>query len=241
MNNQYITSGISTGYLFFIQMLMLVFRQDLGVFLEHLGVFAGCFCRCRRQTAAHQLERMDKPSRRAGGIICVLSAYPPLDVVTPSHSKIALADANRRFSERILPICPLQAFNVVRNKHENSQTNPRRAATICAGSIDGHSFASREAGKRRFRDTTAQHGAKRTCKFRNRTGLSQGAVLRKWLDTVVKPAFEGLILTIDEATAEICAALHIPDHAPENDSWIAATAKQHRLILVTNTQHQRYE
>ena len=52
MNNQYITSGISTGYLFFIQMLMLVFRQDLGVFLEHLGVFAGCFCRCRRQTAA---------------------------------------------------------------------------------------------------------------------------------------------------------------------------------------------
>ncbi|QQB43038.1 PIN domain-containing protein [Kingella denitrificans] len=99
--------------------------------------------------------------------------------------------------------------------------------------MDGHSFASREAGKRRFRDTAAQHGAKRTCKFRNRTGLSQGAVLREWLDTVVKPAFEGRILPIDEATAEICAALHIPDHAPENDSWIAATAKQHRLILVT--------
>ncbi|EGC16416.1 PIN domain-containing protein [Kingella denitrificans] len=63
--------------------------------------------------------------------------------------------------------------------------------------------------------------------------MSQGAVLREWLDTVVKPAFEGRILPIDEATAEICAALHIPDHAPENDSWIAATAKQHRLILVT--------
>ena len=32
----------------------------------------------------------------------------------PSHSKIALADANRRFTERILPIYPLQAFNMVR-------------------------------------------------------------------------------------------------------------------------------
>ena len=160
--------------------------------------------------------------------------------VTPtSHSKTALADANRRLTERILPICPLQAFNVVRNKHENSQTNPRQAATICAGSIDGHSFASREAGKRRFRDTAAQHGAKRTYKFRNRTGLSQGAVLREWLDTVVKPAFEGRILTIDEATAEICAALHIPNHAPRK-RFMDCGHRQTAPINPCNTQHQRY-
>ena len=38
---------------------------------------------------------------------------------------------------------------------------------------------------------------------------------------------------VDEATAGICARLHIPDRAPENDSWIAATAKQHGLTLAT--------
>lgn len=66
-----------------------------------------------------------------------------------------------------------------------------------------------------------------------RKGKTQGAVLRRWLDEVVKPAFSGRILPIDADTAAICAALHIPDKSPENDAWIAATAKQHRLILVT--------
>lgn len=66
-----------------------------------------------------------------------------------------------------------------------------------------------------------------------RKDKTQGAVLRRWLDEVVKPAFSGRILPIDADTAAICAALHIPDKSPENDAWIAATAKQHRLILVT--------
>ncbi|STZ76863.1 type II toxin-antitoxin system VapC family toxin [Bergeriella denitrificans] len=66
-----------------------------------------------------------------------------------------------------------------------------------------------------------------------RKDQAQGAILRQWLEDTVKPAFSGRILPIDEATAEICAALHIPDRSPENDAWIAATAKQHRLILVT--------
>ena len=61
----------------------------------------------------------------------------------------------------------------------------------------------------------------------------QGAILREWLEQVIKPAFTGRILPIDEATAEICARLHIPDRAPENDSWIAATAKQYGLTLAT--------
>ena len=62
---------------------------------------------------------------------------------------------------------------------------------------------------------------------------AQGAILREWLEQVIKPAFNGRILLIDEATAGICARLHIPDRAPENDSWIAATAKQYGLTLAT--------
>ena len=66
-----------------------------------------------------------------------------------------------------------------------------------------------------------------------RKDKAQGAVLRRWLDNIIKLAFSGRILSADADTAAVCAALHIPDKAPENDAWIAATAKQHRLILVT--------
>lgn len=65
-----------------------------------------------------------------------------------------------------------------------------------------------------------------------RKDKAQGARLRAWFDGV-KQIFSGRILPADAETAAVCAALHIPDKAPENDAWIAATAKQHRLILVT--------
>ena len=61
----------------------------------------------------------------------------------------------------------------------------------------------------------------------------QGEMLRHWFEFEVKPAFDGKVLKIDEKIAEICAKLHIPDHAPENDAWIAASAIQHHLTLVT--------
>lgn len=57
--------------------------------------------------------------------------------------------------------------------------------------------------------------------------------LRNWLDNQVKPSLQEKILPIGEKTAQICAKLHIPDHAPENDAWIASSAIEHRLILVT--------
>lgn len=66
-----------------------------------------------------------------------------------------------------------------------------------------------------------------------RKDTRQGAVLRTWLEQTVKPAFNGRILPIDEHTAAICARLHIPDPAPENDAWISASAIQHGLTLVT--------
>ena len=61
----------------------------------------------------------------------------------------------------------------------------------------------------------------------------QGAVLREWLNVVIEPAFAGRVLPIDEDTAAICAALHIPSQAPANDAWIAATALQHGYTLIT--------
>lgn len=62
---------------------------------------------------------------------------------------------------------------------------------------------------------------------------AQGHVLRTWFETVVKPSFSGRLLGIDQQTANLCSRLHIPDHMPENDAWIAATTIQHRLTLVT--------
>lgn len=61
----------------------------------------------------------------------------------------------------------------------------------------------------------------------------QGAALRVWLDTLVKELFAGRVLAINEATAAVCAGIHTPDRSPENDAWIAATAIQHGLTLVT--------
>lgn len=69
---------------------------------------------------------------------------------------------------------------------------------------------------------------------KERKDVLQGAILRTWFNNVILPTFNGKVLKIDEKTAQICAKLHIPDHAPENNAWIAASAIQHNLILVTH-------
>lgn len=66
-----------------------------------------------------------------------------------------------------------------------------------------------------------------------RKDKQQGKILRLWFEDTVKPSFAERILPITDKTAQICAKIHIPDHAPENDAWIASTAIEHRLILVT--------
>lgn len=72
---------------------------------------------------------------------------------------------------------------------------------------------------------------------KERKDVLQGKVLRIWFEETVKPAFDGKILPISAKTAQICAKLHIPDFTPENDAWIASSALEHHLILVTrNTQ-----
>jgi predicted nucleic acid-binding protein len=66
-----------------------------------------------------------------------------------------------------------------------------------------------------------------------RRDARQGARLRTWLDTHVRPEFAGRILSIDDAVATRCAHLHIPDRRNEVDALIAATALIHGLTVVT--------
>lgn len=66
-----------------------------------------------------------------------------------------------------------------------------------------------------------------------RRDARQGAVLRRWLDSVVRPGFAGRILSLDDVTATACAALHVPDPVSERDGWIAATGLVHNLTVVT--------
>lgn len=65
---------------------------------------------------------------------------------------------------------------------------------------------------------------------------SQGARLRRWLETQVKPTFEGRILPSDGAVATRAAQLHAGDPRPLADSFIAATALEHGLTVVTRNE-----
>ncbi|AGB75538.1 MULTISPECIES: type II toxin-antitoxin system VapC family toxin [Rhizobium] len=66
-----------------------------------------------------------------------------------------------------------------------------------------------------------------------RRDASQGARLREWMDSRVRPEFVDRILPIDDAVATRCAHLHIPDRRNEADALIASTALVHGLTIVT--------
>jgi predicted nucleic acid-binding protein len=62
---------------------------------------------------------------------------------------------------------------------------------------------------------------------------ARGAVLRRWLEAQVLPAFVERILPVDTAVARRGATLHVPDPRPVRDSLIAATALVHGMPVVT--------
>jgi predicted nucleic acid-binding protein len=66
-----------------------------------------------------------------------------------------------------------------------------------------------------------------------RRDATQGARLRSWLDSQVRPEFAGRILPVDDAVATRWAHLHIPDRRNEADAMIAATALIHNMTVVT--------
>jgi predicted nucleic acid-binding protein len=61
----------------------------------------------------------------------------------------------------------------------------------------------------------------------------QGAVLRRWLNNQVVPAFDQRILNVDVPVALRCAKLHVPNPCSERDAIIAATALVHGMTVVT--------
>lgn len=66
-----------------------------------------------------------------------------------------------------------------------------------------------------------------------RHDAKQGSVLRHWLDDQVMTIYEHRTLPLSRSVAMICASLHIPDPKSERDAWIAATAIDGGLTLVS--------
>ena len=66
-----------------------------------------------------------------------------------------------------------------------------------------------------------------------RRDKKQGAVLRRWLNQNVLPAFSERVLTVDLAVAQRCASLHVPNPKSERDAMIAASAIESRMTIVT--------
>ena len=66
-----------------------------------------------------------------------------------------------------------------------------------------------------------------------RRDAKQGTALRRWLDDQIMPTYEHRTLPLSREVALICAGLHIPDPKSERDAWIAATALDAGLTLVS--------
>ena len=66
-----------------------------------------------------------------------------------------------------------------------------------------------------------------------RRDAAQGLMLRRWLGDQVMATYETRILPLSGAVALVCAGLHIPDPKSERDAWIAATAIDAGLTVVT--------
>jgi toxin FitB len=69
--------------------------------------------------------------------------------------------------------------------------------------------------------------------LKQRKDPMQARVFRTWLHEKVLPEYQGRILGVDTQIALRCAALHVPKTRPYRDAFIAATALEHGLIVVT--------
>lgn len=73
---------------------------------------------------------------------------------------------------------------------------------------------------------------------KERNDAAQGALLRRWFDEHVLPAFAGRVLPFDLDAARILATYRVPEHAPLDDALIAAIARSRGMTVVTrNTRH----
>ncbi len=73
---------------------------------------------------------------------------------------------------------------------------------------------------------------------KERSDASEGAILRRWFDDHVMPAFADRVLPFDLPAARILAAYRAPEYAPFDDALIAAVAQCRDMTVATrNTKH----
>lgn len=73
---------------------------------------------------------------------------------------------------------------------------------------------------------------------KERSDADQGAVLRRWFEDSVLPAFADRVLAFDLSAARVLAAYRVPEHAPLDDALIAAVADAAGMSVVTrNIKH----
>ena len=73
---------------------------------------------------------------------------------------------------------------------------------------------------------------------KERAVSDQGAVLRRWFEDNVLPAFADRVLPFDLPAARVLAAFRVPEHAPLDDALIAAVAQAAEMTVVTrNVRH----
>lgn len=73
---------------------------------------------------------------------------------------------------------------------------------------------------------------------KERSDARQGAILRRWFDDNVLPAFADRVLPFDLAAARVLAAYRVPEHAPLDDALVAAVAESAQMVVVTrNLKH----
>jgi predicted nucleic acid-binding protein len=71
-----------------------------------------------------------------------------------------------------------------------------------------------------------------------RSDAERGAVLRRWFDDNVLPAFAGRVLPFDLSAARILATYRVPEHAPLDDALIASVAESADMAVATrNVRH----
>lgn len=70
-------------------------------------------------------------------------------------------------------------------------------------------------------------------RLKQRRDPNQSLFLRRWFNHSVLPFFEDRIVTIDFQIAMKYSEINVPNHLPDRDSWIAATALVHTFVVVT--------
>ena len=73
---------------------------------------------------------------------------------------------------------------------------------------------------------------------KERSDPAQGAILRRWFNGRVLPAFADRVLPFDLPAARVLASYRVPEHAPLDDALIAAIAQSSEMTVATrNTRH----